>query len=141
MIVNQSSGKRAVALVLTYGLQNSRSPLRNFSRAAQKAGHFAMRRGDYQGALQAYSTALKAGDGILSDEHKSMLYSARSMAYLGASDVKRAGADAALSVELDPKSIKARVRCLRCLPHPHWVALTREIRTEYCQAKGTLSVS
>ena len=80
-----------------------------YLKSADPTGEFAMRRGHFQEAVSAFSTALKAGGNILTDDHKSALYASRAMAYLGAGETKRAGEDASLSVDLDPKSFKARV--------------------------------
>ena len=67
-----------------------------------------MRNCNFHDAMQAYSTALTAGDSMLSDSRKSALYASRSNAFLGLGDCKAAQKDAALSLELQPASERAR---------------------------------
>ena len=84
------------------------SPISIFCRAAQRTGDLEMRNCNFHDAMQAYSTALTAGDSMLSDSRKSALYASRSNAFLGLGDCKAAQKDAALSLELQPASERAR---------------------------------
>jgi tetratricopeptide (TPR) repeat protein len=80
----------------------------SFCRAAQKRGDGLMQNGQFREALQAYSTALKAGATALSDSRKSLIYAYRSRAYLRCGDKPRAKQDASLSLALDPNSKQAQ---------------------------------